>query len=230
MMFVLMLGTAIVISSCGKDDDSNNTENNGTANNGALSGDTSSTNGTTLGGGASFENIVGEYVGVATAEYPTYATFNGDGTGVIEYNGKKISFKYSIVDGVGVFETATDKRYIRIVDGFLLIERPDGSIVYMFYKRGKENLGDPNTSKIIGTWGSACTHCTFNVDGTGVFLEDDKKDGEISFTYSIKNAFVTYCTLTGEDKIMLAVRLGDKLYMLDADGERGDENDILTKK
>lgn len=224
MMLVLVLGTAIAFSSCGKDDENNNTVNNGTTDNGT------STIEKTLGGGASLENIVGEYIGIATAEYPTYATFNSNGTGVIEYSGKKKDFKYSIVDGVGVAEIGPDKRYLKIIEGFLVIERPSGSIYQMFYKRGKENLGKADTKKIIGTWGSTCTHCTFNNDGTGVFLEEDKEDGEISFTYSMQNAFVTYCNLTGKNKVMLAVRLGDKLYMLDADGERGDTNDILTKK
>lgn len=257
---VLSLSFAAV--SCGDDDDNNN-GGNSSVNGGNSSdngGNSSSSAGNGTGGGAVISSLAGTYVAITSSEYTTTVTFNNNGTGVITENWKGNSysgahtdvdqFTYSVSGQAGKLTFTKDgnvsgtKEYnLRVVNGFVFIEEQDGDIEFILYKSGQD-LGTPNTSKLIGTWtftnSSENNVYTVKGDGTGHAVLDYKSGNynerdEIDFTYKMKNAYVgeyTYSekefdgTYTYTEPIFV---LNDKIYLCDGDGEV-DLNDILTKK
>lgn len=242
MLFALVLGTTISISSCGDDD---NNESN-------VSGGTAGT-----GGGATATNIIGSYTAITGRGCSISVMFAGNGTGVItekyqdSYSGSGTdseTFKYSMVGDTGFLTKAdsySSKTYtIRIVEGFVLIEEADGDVELILYKNG-QNLGQPNLSKITGAWENSSygetVSVVINANGTGagtsVYRSGNYSEMEtFAFTYVMKNAYVADCTIRYNDaysgsytETAPVVVLNNKLYICDSDGEV-DREQILTKK
>lgn len=216
MMLVFALSASISFSSCGSDDD-----------------DTPSGGGSTTGGGASAASVPGSYTGITSDCIKSLnAIFVEDGTGFINENGNQYPLTYSMGGETGIVKV-TESKYdtytytIKFVEGFMLLEQSDGDVQYFFYKPG-QNLGSPNTKKLIGNWGcSRVDHdeiqeynCTFNSDGTGTYTYNDKRSNyeeKYTFTYKMENAYVARCTMYDEKHddydYLTAIVLNNKVYL-----------------
>lgn len=244
-----VLSMSFAAVSCGDDDDNNNNGGNSSVNGGAGNG---------TGGGAVISSLAGTYVAITSSEYTTTVTFSKNGTGVITENWKGSSysgahtdtdpFTYTISGQTGTLSFGNDggvsgsKTYnIRVVDGFVFIEEQDGDIDYILYKQGQD-LGTPNTSKLIGTWTftNSSDNFVYTVKEAGKghavldYQSGNNNDhDEFDFTYKMNNAYVgEYTYFDKEDGVTfteILFVLNDKIYLCDGDGEV-DTNDILTKK
>lgn len=244
MMLVLVLGSTIAISSCGKDNDKG--------------GNTSGGN-TGTGGGTTATNIIGTYTAITGDGYSISVMFADNGTGIISekyqdsYSGSGTyteSFTYSMAGETGFLKKSYDSYsgsetyIIRIVEGFILIEELDGDVELILYKNGQD-LGKPDTKKIVGTWesntGGETVSITVNANGTGSGTFEYRSGSyyekeTFNFTYTMKNSYVTECVIRYEDsysgsytETIPVVVLDNKLYICDRDGEVECEQ-ILTKK
>lgn len=246
LMLVLVLGASFAFTACGGDDDDKGGNTTG--------GDT------TGGGGAAVGSIVGSYTAVTGEGYSVSVMFGDNGTGLITekyqdsysggYGTETQEFKYTMAGENGFLNKVSDsysssKTYtIRIVEGFLLIEESDGDVELILYKNGQD-LGKPDTKKIVGTWeysdAGEKVSVTVNSNGTGTgtseYVSGNYHEKEsFNFTYIMKNSYIVDCTIRQEDsysgsytETLPVVVLNNKLYLCERDGEV-DREQILTKK
>lgn len=251
VMLAFVLGTTVAISSCGDDDDNDNGGNTSGAN--TPGGNTGK------GGGATAKNIVGTYTAITGNGYSISVMFADNGTGIItekyadSYSGTDTQiqpFTYSMAGETGFMKKEYEsysgsKTYtIRIVEGFVLIEESDGDVELILYKTGQD-LGKPDTKKIVGTWENntdgETMSVTVNANGTGSGTSEYRSGSysekeTFNFTYTMKNAYVTECTVKFNSsysgsytETAPVVVLNNKLYLCDRDGEV-DREQILTRK
>lgn len=190
------------------------------------------------GGGASAENFPGNYIAISTtAGYELYARFAPDGSGLFtlksNYGPMTYSFSYVMAGSSGylileepensynnTFSTkasGSDAYTIQIEEGFILIKDMEGNMYAILCKDGQD-LGKPDNSRFVGTWGDYYgDSIVVKSDGTGFLSIVGEKD-YIPFTYSTKNPYVASVIFSAggysgsTPVICSAIVVGGKLY------------------